>query len=136
MSDSHWVHVQRHFDSLTPCREGVSQPESGEKATKVRLSNLELHDLGARRDHSRMMPQRVREMTDLPKVTQHVGESQRMDLESLGLVPLGCKVSSPSLPGFKFLTFLSLPQPKRATWVSPSCPLTLNPWAWTAATSV
>lgn len=57
---------------MTPCRGGVSQPESSEKATKVRLANLELHDIGARRDHSRMMPQRVREGTDLPKVTWHV----------------------------------------------------------------
>lgn len=56
---------------LTPCRGGVSQPESAEKVTKIRLVTLELHDIGARREHSRMMPQRVREGTDLPKVTRH-----------------------------------------------------------------
>lgn len=59
---------------LIPCRVGASQPESGEKATEIRMANLELHDIGARREHSRMMPQRVREGTDLPKVTQHVDE--------------------------------------------------------------
>lgn len=70
MSDGPWVHAQRDFGSSDPCRGGVSQPESGEKP-KIRLAKL---DIGVRREHSRMMPRRVREGTDFPRVTKHVDE--------------------------------------------------------------